>query len=445
MPEEEVIVGADIGTLNCAMAGMNNGRVFVIDIELDKKTAPSKLLIDKADDCLVPTSNMSNPRKGDIIIEHFKPFLGRTFPADGSLKHDIKRWNTGWEVDGQGRPVYPVRGENVSPEQAYALLIKHLARMYQKQTHKTPTHVVLAVPAYWPAPRRQAALDSAKIAGFDSVTKIISEPSAAVLGYVKQHPDIKGDNIVCIDIGGGTTDVASVYVNEERTLFVVNGTAGDNELGGEHCTMALADLCRRIKRIELSEHKLRHACEMAKTSGIYPMEIQLSDETSIEVTKSAYRDACKPFLKKLGDLIDKVLKKNEDAKVIVVGGVFRDKVILEYCQDKIGIDKFIPPYSLSTAVAEGAAWFGQPNSGIVVRDSLHQSIGVETQDPSTGETDIFTEVINRGRGIPTVSSEIVLGAKGGLTEIKIYQGTYPTVDWGERRRNYLFFGKGNRW
>ncbi|KAG7402697.1 Heat shock 70 kDa protein [Fusarium oxysporum f. sp. rapae] len=365
--EEVVVVGVDIGTSNCVIAGIKDDNAFVIDIGLDNKTAPANCLIDEADDCVISTRNMSNSRKGDTIIQHFKPFMGRTHPADGSLMQDIERWGWPCEIDDQGFPIYRVHGDNVRPEQPYALLIKYLVKMYQKQTYKTPTDFVLAVPAYWPAPRRQAALDAAKIAGIKSKSKIVSEPVAAVIGYTKKHPDIKGENIVCIDIGGGTTDVASLYVNEERTLFVVNATAGNNDLGGEHCTMALVDVCKgKMKGVDVSEHKLRHACEMAKTSGRYPMEIELNDETRIKVTRSEYKNACQEFLKKLGDVIDKVFKKNEDVKVIVVGGAFRDEVILEYCKNKIGRDKFIPPYSLSTPVAEGAAWIGQPNSGIVV-------------------------------------------------------------------------------
>ncbi|PCD21443.1 hypothetical protein AU210_016405 [Fusarium oxysporum f. sp. radicis-cucumerinum] len=444
MSEEEVVVGADIGTKTSVVAGIESGNAFVVDIALDSKTANTNNLFDEAGNCLISVRDLSNLRKGDIIIEHFKPFMGRTYPADGYLEDDIRRWNSSCHINEQGYPVYPVRGDNVRPEQSYALQIRFLAQRYQKQTHKTPTRFVLAVPAYWPSPRRQAVLDAVSIAGYTKGTVIITEPVAAVIGTTKKHPDIKGTDFVCIDIGGGTTDVALIHVNDERTLFIVEDTAGDNELGGEHFTMALVDVCKgKMKGTEVAEHKLRHACEMAKTSGRYPMEIQLNDESSIKVTKSEYKDACQEILKRLGNVIDEVFKKKKDVKVIIVGGAFRDEVIFEYCKKKIGRGKFIPPYSLSTPVAEGAAWVGQPNSGIVVIDSLHQNIGIESQNLSKGKTDKFNVVLKRGQGIPTEFNTDehnyeYFGAPGGETHLKIFQGDRKTASQNVHLFTYKF-------
>ena len=69
------------------------------------------------------------------------------------------------------------------------------------------TSAVITVPAHFTQAQRKATKDAGEICGL-KVKAIISEPTAAAIAYVKEHPSDKDRNIFIFDLGGGTFDVS---------------------------------------------------------------------------------------------------------------------------------------------------------------------------------------------------------------------------------------------
>src|SRR5207249_1361907 len=107
------------------------------------------------------------------------------------------------------------------------------------------------VPAYFNDAQRQATLEAAAIAGFDTEwdlegkdgkktrqrMRIINEPTAASLAYGLDKK--KNEKIAVFDLGGGTFDISILDITEG--LFEVLSTNGDTHLGGDDFDQVLID------------------------------------------------------------------------------------------------------------------------------------------------------------------------------------------------------------
>ena len=143
---------------------------------------------------------------------------------------------------------------------------------------------VVTVPAYFNDAQRQATLEAAAIAGFDTEweiedpqtgkksrqrMRIINEPTAASLAY---GLDKKKDELIAVfDLGGGTFDISILDVGDN--VFEVKATNGDTHLGGDDFDQAIidyvADEFKKQNGIDLRKddkalQRLKDAAEQAK-------------------------------------------------------------------------------------------------------------------------------------------------------------------------------------
>ena len=108
------------------------------------------------------------------------------------------------------------------------------------------------MPAYFNDAQRQATIDAAQIAGFDTEweiedpetgkktkqrMRIINEPTAASLAYGLDKK--KNEKIAVFDLGGGTFDISILDVGDG--VFEVKATNGDTHLGGDDFDQVLID------------------------------------------------------------------------------------------------------------------------------------------------------------------------------------------------------------
>lgn len=89
---------------------------------------------------------------------------------------------------------------------------------------------VITVPAYFNDSQRQATKDAGQISGMN-ILRIINEPTAAAIAFGLDKTQDKEKNILIFDIGGGTSDVSVLTI--ENGLFEVKSTGGDTHLGGQ--------------------------------------------------------------------------------------------------------------------------------------------------------------------------------------------------------------------
>jgi hypothetical protein len=139
-------------------------------------------------------------------------------------------------------------------------------------------HVVLTVPASFDAVARELTREAALAAGLPEDVVLFEEPQAAVYAWLTKTGDgwrrkLKlGDKLLVCDVGGGTTDLTLIRVDQEAGDLILQRTAvGKHVLvGGDNMDLALAHLVagklaeKGTKLNPWQSISLWHSCRAAK-------------------------------------------------------------------------------------------------------------------------------------------------------------------------------------
>src|SRR6478736_4369115 len=292
---KEKIIGIDLGTTNSVVAVMEeSGEVKVIPNQEGNRITPSVVAFTDKSDRLVgdPAKRQAalNPRR---TIYSIKRFMGRRHKEVESEEKLVPYKIVGGPND---LVKVDIDGKDFSPPEISAMILRKLKEAAEAYLGHTVRKAVITVPAYFNDAQRQATIDAASIAGFDTDweiedpktgkktkqrMRIINEPTAASLAYAM---DKKKDQKICVfDLGGGTFDVSVLEVGEDG-VFQVKSTSGDTHLGGDDFDQALIDLLAEgfkkdhnmdLRKDPMAMQRLKEAAERAKKD--------LSQATSTEV------------------------------------------------------------------------------------------------------------------------------------------------------------------
>lgn len=197
-------------------------------------------------------SGTSNPNAlylvGEIALRRAAETPERTIVS-------AKSWLTHSRVD-RREPILPWGAPDgtsrVSPVEASRRYLAHLAAAWNDAFPEAPIfdqQVVLTVPASFDESARELTREAAIGAGFNPETLIfLEEPTAAAYAWLARKGDAwrkelaVGDVALVCDVGGGTTDLSLISVEEEDGDLVLNRLAVGNRLllGGDNLDLALA-------------------------------------------------------------------------------------------------------------------------------------------------------------------------------------------------------------
>jgi hypothetical protein len=197
-------------------------------------------------------SGTSNPNAlylvGEIALRRAAETPERTVVS-------AKSWLTHSRVD-RREPILPWGAPDgtsrVSPVEASRRYLAHLGAAWNDAFPEAPIfdqQVVLTVPASFDESARELTREAAIGAGFNPETLIfLEEPLAAAYAWLAQRGDAwrkeltVGDVALVCDVGGGTTDLSLIRVEEEDGDLVLNRLAVGNRLllGGDNLDLALA-------------------------------------------------------------------------------------------------------------------------------------------------------------------------------------------------------------
>jgi len=302
LPASSYSIGIDLGTTNSALAFREmeeGGGVAVAAVpqltNVNEVTAepllPSFLYMQGEKEFSKGTTALPWDSKGDptppYIVGRFAQRRGAEVAS--RLVSSAKSWLSYSAIDRSAASLPWKAAEGVSrisPVDASAAYLRHLRMAWDHEHPDAPfadQEVLVTIPASFDAVARELTEKAALSAGFRSVT-MLEEPQAAFYAWIERHDDWrqrigKGDLILVVDIGGGTTDFTLISVSEREGQLQLDRIAvGDHILlGGDNIDLALAhtvaaDLAARGTKIDSFQlQALWSNCRLAKEKLLDPV------------------------------------------------------------------------------------------------------------------------------------------------------------------------------
>ena len=460
------IVGIDLGTTNSLVATVDSGIPFVIADTNGQRLTPSVVHFPAAssEPIVGHEANRVRVLKPAETVYSAKRFIGR---RGSEISEEEKSMTFPVNAENSGAITIPIHGNNYSPEEISAEVLKKLKHDAENYFGEAVTRAVITVPAYFNDAQRHATKRAGELAGF-TVERIVNEPTAAALAYGLDKLREKA-KIAVYDLGGGTFDLSILELNEG--VFQVLATNGNTRLGGDDLDKKIVEWLNRLI-VESANHptlqafkdltiqsRIRETAEMAK--------IKLSTETEVEIAlpflTPDFSFSCKLTRGELENLTrDIILHTRQDClraladakleaknldQIILVGGQTRMPLVRKFvgelfsCADfeetrgslRIGSDfhKAAGP-QLNTsqnpdeAVALGAAIQAEILSGgfknVLLLDVTPLSLGIETFGG------LMNVLIPRNSTIPLKAGELFTTAMDFQRDMLIH------VLQGERER-----------
>jgi molecular chaperone DnaK len=460
---EEKIIGIDLGTTNSVVAVMEGTEVKVIPNQDGNRLTPSVVAFTDKGDRLVgdqaKRQAVTNPKR---TIYSIKRFMGRRHNEVESEEKLVP-----YKIVGGANDLVKVDidGKQFTPPEISAMVLRKLKESAESYLGHTVRKAVITVPAYFNDAQRQATIDAAAIAGFDTEyeirgkdgkivkqrMRIINEPTAAAIAYALDKK--KDEKIAVFDLGGGTFDISILDVGDDG-VFQVLSTNGDTHLGGDDFDQVLmdyiADEFKKENGIDLRKdpmamQRLKEAAERAKkdlsnstnTDVNLPFITMDANRNPLHLVRSISRNQFERMVEHLMERAKKpVLAALKDAKlnpsqideVVMVGGMTRMPRVQQLVKEIFGKEghKGVNPDEVVAigAAIQGAQLLLGAAADIQLLDVTPLTLGIKTMGG------VLTPMITRNTTIPSRKSETFTTAADNQpsVEVEVYQGERPMAD-----------------
>ncbi len=411
-------IGIDLGTTNSCISYLEGSEAVIIPNPEGSRVIPSMVAFTREQKRI-----FGNIAKRQFITNNentiwgVKRLIGRKYDTP-EIKAIQQRVSYAIARAENGDTKVKLGDKTFSPEEISAMLLGYLKQIAEDYLGEEVGDTVITVPAFFNDAQRQATKVAGEIAGL-KVTRIINEPTAALIAYKKK---INKDGLYAVyDLGGGTFDISIVEVKED--IYKVVSTTGDTFLGGN-------DFDEKIIEWMLSEIKTDTKMDVFGEKSTVQRIIQVAEKAKIELSFNQETLINIPYLYRLPDgtnyhfqkkltrtqlehdtmnLIDRtmtLIQKSMDEinitpsdieKIILVGGQSRMPIIFKKLSKFFEKDPYID-LNPEEVVAQGAAFQAEVIKGkikdILLLDVTSLSLGVETKG------DRFTKIIESNSTIP---------------------------------------------
>ncbi len=456
---EEKIIGIDLGTTNSVVAVMEGGECKVIANQEGMRLTPSIVAFtDKGERLVGDPAKRQAVTNSRRTVYSIKRFMGRRHNEVQSEEKLVP-----YKVVGGSTELVQVDidGKKYTPPEISAMILRKLKEAAEAYLGHTVRKAIITVPAYFNDSQRQATIDAAQIAGFDTEweiedpksgkkskqrMRIINEPTAASLAYGLDKK--KDEKIAVFDLGGGTFDISILDVGDG--VFEVKATNGDTHLGGDDFDQVLIDYVAGefqkqnsidLRKDPMALQRLKEACEQAKKdlSQQTQTDINLPFITAdasgakhlqMDITRAKFEQLVAPLIERckgpvLQAMKDAGYKPSDIDEIVLVGGMTRMPRVQQLVKEIFGKEghKGVNPDEVVAigAAIQGAQIMLGSLSSVVLVDVTPLSLGIETLGG------VFTKLVERNTTIPTTKKEIFSTADDNqrAVTVKVYQGERP--------------------
>ncbi|CAN1171556.1 Luminal-binding protein 4 [Linum perenne] len=344
----ETVIGMDLGT-TYSCVGVYHPYCYLEIIRNDQGNyvTPSWVSFTDSEILIGEAAKNQTAVNPEINIFDVKRLIGRKFEDEEVQRHmKLVPYKI---VSKEGKSYIEVKikdGETkfFSPEEITAMIMTKMKETVEALLKKKINDAVVTIPAYFNDAQRQATKDACAIAGLN-VTRIIDEPTAAVIAYAIDQKASQR-NVLVFHLGGGTC-YASILRIDNGDVEVLS-TSADTHFGGEDFDQRITDyLIWLLKnghgRDTISKDdigKLIKEAERAKIalSRTDQVRVEIESLLSEPLSRSQFEQLSKKLLRKamrqvMEAIREAKLEKEKIDEIVMIGGSSRIPKVKQMLED----------------------------------------------------------------------------------------------------------------
>ena len=136
------------------------------------------------------------------------------------------------------RTGYIVNGKPKKSVDIVADIIGYIKSIAEKDAKRSFSNLILTHPAQYEAIKKRLLEEAALKSGFTGIT-LLEEPKAAAYAFIAKHNIPDGKGAIVFDYGGGTIDIAYLWIESTKNIQFKFQPVGKERCGGEYIDIAL--------------------------------------------------------------------------------------------------------------------------------------------------------------------------------------------------------------